>query len=114
MKEPDYSFKDLIRKRLLSSSSACKFCLSYINFEKIDKNLQINRKERKNEKNIGIIDNQKIILDLRREVRKELYHLINGPKNQIILNGNDESDNGNILGKKREFDIPIIDITDIE
>ena len=86
------------------------FSLSNINFERIYKNIEKNRKQRKIDSNIDLFDNKQIILGLRYKVRKELYSLIDGPENEIKDN-NINIVNGNILGKKRNFEIPFIDLT---
>ena len=94
-----------------------QFSLSIINFERIYNNLDSIKKEKNIESNMKQIDNKEIILNLRYKVRKELYKLIDGNKNDILnknINMSDINDNNsNILGKKRNFEIPIIDITQI-
>ena len=105
-----------------SNQPRIQFSLSHINFERIHNNLENNRKERNKESNIKQIDNKQIILDLRYKVRKELYKIIDGNKNEILNNNNninininnsDINDNNiNLLGKKRNSEIPIIDLTE--
>ena len=94
-----------------------QFSLSIINFERIYNNLDSIKKEKNIESNMKQIDNKEIILNLRYKVRKELYKLIDGNKNDILnknINMSDINDNNsNILGQKRNFEIPIIDITQI-
>ena len=87
-----------------------EFSLSNINLENIYKNIENNRKQRKIDSNSDLLDNKQIILGLRYKVRKELYSLIDGPENEI-RNDNINIVNGNILGKKRNFEIPFIDLT---
>ena len=103
-----------------SNQPRIQFSLSHINFERIHNNLENNRKERNKESNIKQIDNKQIILDLRYKVRKELYKIIDGNKNEILnnnininINNSDINDNNiNLLGKKRNSEIPIIDLTE--
>ena len=87
------------------------FSLSNINFERIYKNLDKIRKERKGEPNIDKFDTKNIILDLKYQMRKDFYQLIDASDKKKIKNHINNLDDKNILGKKRKSDIPIIDIT---
>ena len=70
------------------------FSLSGINFNKIHKNLDEDRKERE-KKSLNKIDEntEKIIFKLKAEMRKELYELIDKKNNKIV--------NIDLLGRKR-------------
>ena len=70
------------------------FSLSDINFNKIHKNLNEDRKERE-KKSLNKIDEnpEQIIFKLKAEMRRELYELIDRKNNKII--------NMDLLGRKR-------------
>ena len=72
------------------------FSLSGINFNKIHKNLDEDRKERE-KKSLNKIDEntEQIIFKLKAEMRKELYELIDKKNNKIV--NIDE-----LLGRKRK------------
>ena len=101
------------------NKSKNSFSLTNINFGKIYNNLINSRKEGNIESNKKQIDNKQIVLNLRYEVRKKLYKLIDGNKSEVMtqnnnkMNNSDSNDNNwNMLGKKRNYEIPIIDITE--
>ena len=87
------------------------FSLSNINFNRIYKNLDNIRKERKGEPHTEKLDTKNIILDLKYQMRRDFYQLIDAADKKKINNYINNLDNQNILGKKRKSDIPIIDIT---
>ena len=70
------------------------FSLSDINFNKIHKNLDEDRKERE-KKSLNKIDEntEQIIFKLKSEMRRELYELIDKKNNKIV--------NIDLLGRKR-------------
>ena len=70
------------------------FSLSGINFNKIHKNLDEDRKERE-KKSLNKIDEntEQIIFKLKSEMRRELYELIDKKNNKIV--------NIDLLGRKR-------------
>ena len=86
------------------------FSLTNINFEKIHKNLDNVRKERKEESHKEKLDTKDIILDLKYQMRTDFYKLIDTYDKKKINNNDKNPENGIILGKKRKSDIPIIDI----
>ena len=86
------------------------FSLTNINFEKIYKNLDNVRKERKEESHKEKLDTKDIILDLKYQMRTDFYKLIDTYDKKKINNNDKNPENGIILGKKRKSDIPIIDI----
>ena len=90
------------------------FSLSNINFEVIYNNLGKNRIETKKESKNDNINIKRIIFELRCQMRKDLYQLIDSSENNIQSNNiYSRNNNGNILGKKRASDIPLIDLTHI-
>ena len=109
--------ENILQNRLNKSKNS--FSLTNINFGKIYNNLLNSRKGGNIESNTKQIDNKQIVLNLRYEVRKKLYKLIDGNKSEVMtqnnnkMNNSDSYDNNwNMLGKKRNFEIPIIDITE--
>ena len=90
------------------------FSLSNINFEVIYNNLGKSRLEAKKESNNDNINIKRIIFELRCKMRKDLYQLIDASENNMqSKNIYSNNNNGNILGKKRASDIPLIDLTHI-
>ena len=89
------------------------FSLSNINFDVIYNNLEKSRLEAKKESNNDNNDIKKITFDLRCKMRKDLYQLIDASEINLQSNNIINNDNGNILGKKRNSDIPLIDLTRI-
>ena len=89
------------------------FSLSNINFEVICNNLGKSRLETKKEYNNDNINLKRIIFELRCKMRKDLYQLIDGSENNTQSNNFYKNTDGNILGKKRASDIPLIDLTHI-
>ena len=92
-----------------------EFSLSKINFEKIYKNLEKERYERKGNSSIDNIDNEQIILELRYKMREDLYNLIDKDDNEKLINYynqiNNNSNNIDTLGKKRKSDISLDDMS---
>ena len=76
------------------------FSLSSINFIKVQNNLKVvkkNNEKRLFDKNNENIDS--IVFNLKSEMRKELYKLIDESQNKIISN--------NLIGKKRNSEVPL-------
>ena len=95
------------------NNPARQFSLSTINFERIYENLEKHGLERKDKSNTIGLDNEKIILDLKYKMRKELYKLMDASDNKSEINNNIKLADNNLLGKKRNFEIPLIDLTHI-
>ena len=118
MKEQKEIQKDFIKERIInkhaeSNNSRRIFSLSLINFDRINKNMDKINQERRNDEDIKQLNNNQIIFSLKYKMRKELYQLIDGYDNKNVENSTNSLNNINILGKKRNFDIPIIDLSHI-
>ena len=118
MKEQKEIQKDFIKERIInkhaeSNNSRRIFSLSLINFDRINKNMDKINQERRNDEDIKQLNNNQIIFSLKYKMRKELYQLIDGSDNKNVENSTNSLNNINILGKKRNFDIPIIDLSHI-
>ena len=118
MKEQKEIQKDFIKERIInkhaeSNNSRRIFSLSLINFDRINKNMDKINQERRNDEDIKQLNNNQIIFSLKYKMRKELYQLIDGYDNKNVENSTNSLNNINILGKKRNFYIPIIDLSHI-
>ena len=118
MKEQKEIQKDFIKERIInkhaeSNNSRRIFSLSLINFDRINKNMDKINQERRNDEDIKQLNNNQIIFSLKYKMRKELYQLIDGSDNKNVENSTSSLNNVNVLGKKRNFGIPIIDLSHI-